>query len=61
MENFRIKAEQMKLKMRKICSWCDSVMDEGEKGAITTHVMCESCAEEFLRQINFEKEPRCGL
>jgi len=56
MEKLRIKAEQIKLKMHRKCAWCSSVIEQGEPGALTSHGLCEACAEAFLKQAGLEKE-----
>lgn len=30
-------------KLRKVCAWCNAIIDEGDPGAGVTHGMCEAC------------------
>lgn len=41
--------------MRRVCSWCDKVLDPGRAGNPTTHTICRSCD---LKQQRAELAPR---
>lgn len=35
-------------RLRRVCSWCETVMDEGTEGAGTTHGICGGCKDREL-------------
>jgi len=32
------------LRLHRVCSWCDRVLEEGDPGALVTHACCDECA-----------------
>lgn len=38
--------------LRRVCSWCDRVLAEGDPGAATTHAICDACAEKVRADEN---------
>lgn len=34
--------------MRRVCAWCETVMEEGSDGADITHGICDRCMDEFV-------------
>lgn len=50
-ENMR-KFQQVldQVELRRVCSWCKTVLDEGDEGAETTHTICPSCTRAMEEQ-----------
>lgn len=42
--------------LRRVCAWCEAVLDEGTPGAEITHGICERCMEAFLNQDTYTLE-----
>lgn len=41
----------MAKKIRKVCSWCNKVLQENEGEQVdTTHIICPECAERFEQE-----------
>lgn len=34
-------------RLRRVCAWCQAVLDQGTPGAETTHGICADCEEKF--------------
>jgi len=39
------------VRLRLVCSWCATVMDDGTPGQPTTHGICPACSEKLEQQI----------
>ena len=42
------------IRLRRECSWCGNVLDEGTPGAQTSHGCCPACCDRLLRDARIE-------
>ena len=44
------------MQLRRVCAWCQAVLNEGSPGAEVTHGICEPCADRLAEEDDLAEE-----